>query len=69
MGFSMAVLMTYMVVHQLYDEYAYSVFGFGSDDPRKMFFEIPLLDAYTAFFSLFTRAFMLLGMMEFYRDD
>ena len=69
MGVSMAALMTYMVVHQIYDEYAYSVFGFGSGDPRKMFFEIPLLVAYTAFFSLLTRAFMLLGMVEFYRDD
>jgi hypothetical protein len=69
MGVSMAALMTYMTIHQIYDEYAYSVFGIGSDDPRKLFFEIPLLVAYTAFFSLLTRAFMLLGMAEFYRDD
>jgi hypothetical protein len=69
MGISLAALMVYMVIHQIYDEYAYSVFGFGSDDPGKLFFEIPLLFAYVAFFSLLTRAFMLLGMVEFYRDD
>ena len=69
MGASMAALMIYMTIHQIYGEYAYDVFGLGSDDPLKLFFEIPLLIAYTAFFSLLTRAFMLLGMVEFYRDN
>jgi hypothetical protein len=69
MGVSMAALMTYMTIHQIYAEYGYSVFGLGSDDPRKLLFEIPLLAAYTAFFSLLTRAFMLLGMAEFYRYE
>lgn len=69
MGVSMAALISYMAIHQIYYEYAYSVFGMGSDDPRKLFFEVPLLVAYTVFFSLLTRAFMLLGMTEFYRDD
>lgn len=69
MGVSITALMTYMAIHQIYAEYAYSIFGFGSDDPGKMFFEIPLLVAYTTFFSLLTRAFMILGMMEFYRDS
>jgi hypothetical protein len=69
MGASIAILVTYMTIHQTYAEYAYSVFGLGSGDPRKLFFEIPLLVSYTAFFSLLTRAFMLLGMAEFYRDD
>jgi hypothetical protein len=65
----MAALIAYMTIHQIYAEYGYSGFGLGSDDPLKLFFEIPLLVAYTVFFSLFTRAFMLLGMAEFYRDD
>lgn len=69
MGASMAALMTYMTIHQIYGEYAYDAFGLGSDDPLKLFFEIPLLIAYTAFFSLLTRAFMLLGMVEFYRGN
>ena len=69
MGLSMAALVTYMIIHQIYAEYGYSVFGLGSGDPRKLFFEIPLLVAYTAFFALLTRAFMLLGMAEFYRND
>ncbi len=69
MGVSMIALITYMTIHQIYAEYGYSVFGLGSGDPRKLFFEIPLLVAYTAFFALLTRAFMLLGMVEFYRND
>lgn len=69
MGVSMIALIAYMTIHQIYAEYGDSVFGLGSDDPRKLFFEIPLLVAYTAFFALLTRAFMLLGMMEFYRKD
>ncbi|MBM9515199.1 hypothetical protein [Desulfogranum marinum] len=68
-GASMAALVVYMTIHQIYGEYAYDVFGLGSDDPLKLFFEIPLLIAYTTFFSLLTRAFMLLGMVEFYRDN
>jgi hypothetical protein len=69
MGISMTALITYMTAHQIYGEYAWSVFGMGSDDPRKLFFEVPLLFTYTAFFSLLTRAFMLLGIAEFYRND
>lgn len=69
MGIGMATLITYMTIHQIYAEYGYSVFRLGSDDPRKLFFEIPLMVTYAAFFSLLTRAFMLLGMLEFYRGD
>lgn len=66
---SMAALIIYIATHQVYGEHAYSTFGMGSDDPRKLFFEVPLLLSYTAFFSLLTRAFMLLGMIELYRDE
>lgn len=69
MGVSMAALIAYITIHQIYAEYGYSGFGLGSNDPRKLFFEVPLLVVYTSFFSLLTRAFMLLGMAEFYRDD
>jgi len=31
-----------------------------------MLFEIPLFVAYVVFFSLLTRAFMILGMIEFF---
>jgi hypothetical protein len=68
MGTSMVSLIAYMVIHQIYGEYAYT-WGWGSDDPRKLLAEIPLLVAYCVFFSLLTRAFMLLGMTEFYRDN
>lgn len=69
MGIGMAALMAYISVHQVYAQYGYAYFGLGSGDPRKLFFEIPLLLAYTVFFSLLTRAFMLLGMAEFYKND
>ena len=69
MGVSLAALTVYMTIHQIYAEYGPTELKLGSDDPRKLFFEIPLLAAYTIFFSLLTRAFMLLGMTEFYRDD
>jgi hypothetical protein len=69
MGLGIAALIIYMTIHQIYSEYAYSIFGMVTDDPRKLFFEVPLLAAYTVFFSLLTRAFMLLGMTEFYRND
>jgi len=65
MAVSMVSLIAYIVIHQIYGEYAYS-WGWGSDDPRKLLAEIPLLITYCVFFSLLTRAFMLLGMTEFY---
>ena len=46
----MVALAIYMVHYQIYDEYAHSVFGLSSDDSRKLFLEIPLSIAYTAFF-------------------
>ena len=38
-------------------------------DPRKLLVEVPLLLSYVLFFSLLTRAFMLLGMIEFFRIE
>lgn len=67
-GISILSLLAYLVIHQTYREYAWASWGWGSDDPRKLFVEIPLLITYVIFFSLLTRAFMLLGMMEFFRE-
>jgi hypothetical protein len=65
-GISILSLLAYLVIHQVYREYAWEPWGWGSGDPRKLIAEIPLLVAYVIFFSLLTRAFMLLGMIEFY---
>jgi hypothetical protein len=65
-GLALAVLVGYLVLHQTYAQYAWDPWGLGSGDPRKLLFEIPLMFLYAGFFALLTRAFMLLGMMEFY---
>jgi hypothetical protein len=65
-GTGILSLLTYLVIHQTYREYAWKPWGWGSGDPRKLFAEIPLLMTYVIFFSLLTRGFMLLGMIEFF---
>lgn len=71
-GFSFAIsllsLLAYLVIHQVYREYAWQPWGWGSGDPRKLIAEVPLLISYVLFFSMLTRAFMLLGMLEFFRS-
>lgn len=69
LGLGMAALVAYVSIYSAYSEYAWDIFGLGSDDPRKVVFEVPLLLTYVAFFSLLTQAFMLLGMVEFYGND
>lgn len=59
-------LVLYVAIYVTYSEYAWSELGWGSGDPRKMFAEALLLIAYSAFFALTTRAFMLLGMAEYF---
>ncbi len=65
-GISILSLLIYLVIHQVYREYAWEPWGWGSGDPRKLLAEIPLLITYVVFFSLLTRAFMLIGMIEFF---
>jgi hypothetical protein len=65
-GVSMLSLLGYLVIHTVYREYAWEPWGWGSGDPRKLLAEIPLLITYGIFFALLTRAFMLLGMIEYF---
>jgi hypothetical protein len=65
-GTGLFSLLAYLVLHQAYREYAWIPWGWGSGDPRKLLAEIPLLITYVLFFSLLTRAFMLLGMVEYF---
>ena len=64
-----SALLGYLVLHQVYLEYAWPEWNWGSDDPRKLLVEVPLTLAFIAFFSLVTRAFVLLGMIEYFRDE
>lgn len=59
-------LIAYLVIHTVYAQYAWSAWGWGSGDPRKLLAEVPLLAAYCAWFALITRAFLLLAMREFF---
>jgi magnesium-transporting ATPase (P-type) len=49
-GISILSLLVYLVMHQVYREYAWEPWGWGSGDPRKLIAEIPLLVAYVIFF-------------------
>ncbi|KEF41663.1 MAG: hypothetical protein ER33_10340 [Cyanobium sp. CACIAM 14] len=67
-GVSLLSLLAYLVIHQTYREYAWEPWGWGSGDPRKLIAELPLLITYVLFFSMLTRAFVLLGLLEFLRS-
>lgn len=66
LGVGFLSLVAYLVLHQIYREYAWEPWGWGSDDPRKLIAEVPLLITYAIFFSSLTRAFMMLGILEFF---
>lgn len=61
-----AMLILYLIIHQMYLSYAWPVLGWGSGDPRKLLAEIPLMVCYVGFFALITRSFVLLGMLEYF---
>jgi hypothetical protein len=66
LGGGLGCLAAYLVLHQVYAEWAWERWQWGSGDPRKLLAELPLATLYVTFFCLLTRAFMLLGMVEFY---
>ena len=66
-GIGISSLVIYIVIYFLISNIAYDVLGWESDDVRRLFSEVVLLIFYCLFFSLITRAFMLLGMIEFFR--
>jgi hypothetical protein len=67
-GAGLAALLGYLALHQVYAMSAWDPWGWGSGDPRKLLAEVPLTLLYAAFFALLTRAFMLLGLLEFVRE-
>jgi len=48
---------------------AFDVLGWESADSRRLIGEIPLLAIYSVFFAFVTRAFILLGMLEYFRQE
>jgi len=48
---------------------AFDILGWESADSRRLIGEIPLLVLYSVFFAFVTRAFVLLGMLEFFRQE
>ncbi len=65
-GVGLTALLTYLAGYYFLAISAYDVLGWESADVRRLLGEVPLLLVYSAFFSLLTRAFVLLGMNEFF---
>jgi hypothetical protein len=62
-------LILYLVVNfGIYDLF-YGPWEIWGGDPRRLIGDIILLLSYSAFFALMTRAFMLLGMIEFFGQE
>ncbi len=61
----LALLVYFSIIHLNF----YGLFGWESDDPIFVFVDIFFLIFYSAFFGLVTRAFVLLGMIEFLSEQ
>jgi hypothetical protein len=68
-GIGLTALMIYLAAYYFLATSAYGVLGWESADVRRLLGEVPLLLVYSAFFSLLTRAFVLLGMNEFFGQE
>ena len=65
----LAALIVYLAVYYFILTSVYDVLGWESADVRRLIGEVPLLILYAAFFALITRAFVLLGMGEYFRRE
>jgi hypothetical protein len=68
-GVGLAALITYLSTYYFIATSAYDVLGWESADARRLLGEVFLLLVYSTFFALLTRAFVLLGMIEFFRQE
>ncbi len=63
----LVALAAYLTLHAaIQDDFYFRVLGWYSDDLRRGFGDLVLLLAYSLFFALLTRAFMLLGLLEYF---
>lgn len=63
------ILLAYLAAYFMLGEEAYMTLGWTSDDMTHLWVDIGLTVLYCAFFALITRAFMLMGMVEYFRDQ
>jgi len=68
-GVGLVALVVYLAAYYFLSISAYDLLGWESADVRRLMGEVPLLLIYSAFFAFLTRAFVLLGMIEFFRDE
>jgi hypothetical protein len=61
-----AIILYLVVYHAIANDFYFNVLGWESGDFRRVAGDVLLLVAYSAFFVLMTRAFMLLGMVEYF---
>ena len=60
-------LLVYLVANfAIYEGFYWEVLGLTMDEPVRIVGDIVLLTTYSGFFVLMTRAFVLLGMLEYY---
>lgn len=65
-GIGAVALLVYVTVYYAISEgFYWNALKWGSADPRRILGDIILLLTYSAFFLLVTRAFMLLGLLEY----
>jgi len=62
-------LLLYLAVYYGISPYFYIPYDIYDGDPRWLIGDFALLLTYSGFFALITRAFMLLGMLEYFADD
>lgn len=66
-AFGIVALIMYLAGHYaVANNFYFLVLGWESEDLRRVLGDIVLLLTYSAFFALITRAFILLGMMEYF---
>ena len=68
-GIGLTALIGYLTLYYFILSSAYTVLGWVSIDVRRLIGEVPLLILYVAFFTLVTRAFMFLGMVEYFKSN
>ncbi len=68
-AFGLLALIIYFVAFYGIYTLFYAPLDIWSGDPRRLIGDIVLMLSYSAFFSLITRAFMLLGMIEFFGQE
>ena len=65
--FGILSLIMYLSTYYFIYNSAYDVLGWESEDTRRILGEVVLLLFYSSFFAFITKAFLLLGMIEFFR--